>query len=638
MRSWSFILVLTSCSSAVAQIDSLKALLPSTTHDSTRMELLREIGYQITMSYSDLEEAKSYYQQCIDLARSKGNGRLEALCTYNLAIACDVNGELNRTLRLLDSAEVMFRKQGNIEYVGNTLNARGAAYYFQGFNDKALEQYIKALDYSDKHDLLKSSSQALNNLAIIHRKSGRYADALAIYRRSIAVKRKLSDTRGIANTLNNMGVAYGHLDSVPLALAHFDSAIAIYHDLHDGFEIGSTRMAMAELHVNRGELQEARELLESALIDLADSPEDQLTYAQAQLLLGRVLRRLNDPQGALVHFRIAEKVLEGSDRLELLADLHKAMARALHATGADREAFEQLELANTLQDSITSSETRRTIQELEARYDTQEKEKQIELQSLQLEKREQERRTSFIVMGGLFVLLVGAGLFIVGRIRSNRKLMEQKQIVEQALGEKELLLREIHHRVKNNLQTVSSLLSLQSRSITDEKAREAVQDGRLRVKSMALIHQDLYREGDLTGVQMRDYVEKLTTSLIASYDMTDRVQFVSEVMELSLDVDTAVPLGLILNELITNALKYAWPDERNGELRIMLREADGSLQVEVRDDGVGYDADATRSVESTGFGLGMVKSFATKLRAEWSIRKEDGTIVTLIVRNFKLAR
>ncbi|MBK7556289.1 MAG: sensor histidine kinase [Flavobacteriales bacterium] len=161
--------------------------------------------------------------------------------------------------------------------------------------------------------------------------------------------------------------------------------------------------------------------------------------------------------------------------------------------------------------------------------------------------------------------------------------------------------------MKNNLQTVSSLLSIQGRSITDETAKQAVNDSRLRVKSMALIHQDLYREGDLTGVQMEDYVAKLANGLVTSYSMTDRVQLDLRVHPINLDVDTAVPLGLILNELITNALKYAWPDGRPGRLQVSMSvSTEDALLVDVIDDGIGMKDGAQVAASGTGFGLGMI--------------------------------
>ncbi|MBK6539775.1 MAG: tetratricopeptide repeat protein [Flavobacteriales bacterium] len=637
MRRFSLIGLLAVPIPASAQIDSLKALLRTDVHDTVRMEALRELGYAITSSYDDLDEGKRNYRACMALAEREDNAYWLAYCTYGLAINYDVSGELSKALELLDSAETMFRAIGDLEYVGNAMNARGTAYYFQGITDKAMVHFMRALDFAEKNELLLCGSQALNNIAIVHRKGGEHREALAIYRRSIAVKQQLNDRRGMANTLSNMGVAYDRLDRSDSALASFEQAIAIYRELQDDYEVGATRIAMAEVHVTRAQNAEAVTLLEEAIAMLKDSPEDQFNYAHAHLLLGRALTGVGRAEEALDHLALAEDLLAASERAEMLAELYRAKAEALYATGEHREAFEALKLSHAVQDSIQGEESKRSLEELRTRFDTHEKEKWIEVQGLQLEKQEQERRTFLAIMAVLVVLVGAAVILIIGRMRSNRKLQVQKRIVEQALGEKELLLREIHHRVKNNLQTVSSLLSIQGRGITDEKAKEAVNDSRLRVKSMALIHQDLYREGDITGVRMKEYVEKLVTGLVTSYAMGERVRTVIEVEDIALDVDTAVPIGLVLNELVTNALKYAWPDDRTGILKVRLAHTTDALALVVADDGMG-NATAPSSHDASGFGLNMVRTFAAKLKAEWSMTNEKGTTVDMRIRNFKLAR
>ena len=123
-----------------------------------------------------------------------------------------------------------------------------------------------------------------------------------------------------------------------------------------------------------------------------------------------------------------------------------------------------------------------------------------------------------------------------------------------------------------------------------------------------------------------------------SFAVADRVELTCDVQDIDLDVDTAVPVGLVLNELITNALKYAWPEERSGKLEILLKEGTEELRLTVKDNGIGYDPNAARTEESTGFGLGMVKTFAVKLKAEWSIQNVNGTVVELLIKKYKLSK
>ncbi|MCB0768683.1 MAG: sensor histidine kinase, partial [Flavobacteriales bacterium] len=257
-------------------------------------------------------------------------------------------------------------------------------------------------------------------------------------------------------------------------------------------------------------------------------------------------------------------------------------------------------LRSAWKDSIFTEERSVQVAELKERYESGKKDAELERNRATLEQNAFEKKA--LGAGALLLLLAGVFAFRAYRIRkrSSEQLAQKNAVIEQALKEKELLLREIHHRVKNNLQVISSLLSIQSRGITDLKAREAVRDSRDRVKSMALIHQDLYKEDDLTGIDLPTYVNKLARSLVSSHQLApEQITLSTNVEPLVLDVDTAIPLGLILNELLTNALKYAFPEGRPGRLWITIREANDQLHVEVRDDGVGYDPNAERGEESS---------------------------------------
>ncbi|MBC7874400.1 MAG: sensor histidine kinase, partial [Ferruginibacter sp.] len=208
-------------------------------------------------------------------------------------------------------------------------------------------------------------------------------------------------------------------------------------------------------------------------------------------------------------------------------------------------------------------------------------------------------------------------------------------IIETALKEKETLLREIHHRVKNNLQIISGLLNLQSRQIENPEAQEAVREGRNRVKSMALIHQKLYQQDNLTGVSMKEYLEDLVSSIQQTFkDKQTTITATIECGNLNLDVDTAIPLGLIINELITNCYKYAFTGRNNGHIVIRLDEHATKLLLEVRDNGIGlpegFDMNTSRS-----FGMKLIQSLSAKLEATREALTDNGTVFKLSITNYK---
>jgi two-component sensor histidine kinase len=198
------------------------------------------------------------------------------------------------------------------------------------------------------------------------------------------------------------------------------------------------------------------------------------------------------------------------------------------------------------------------------------------------------------------------------------------------LEEKEVLLKEIHHRVKNNLQVISSLLYLQSRQVQDSETLEMFLDSQHRVRSMALVHERLYENGDLARVDSADYIHDLARYLRRAYGTdSGAVTLDVQVDEVPLDIDTAIPCGLIINELVSNAMKHAFPDDREGEIIIGLsRDPAGQYVLTVRDNGVGMpEGVAPRSTGSLG--LRLVSRLVDQLEASIELDRNGGTGFTI---------
>ena len=188
------------------------------------------------------------------------------------------------------------------------------------------------------------------------------------------------------------------------------------------------------------------------------------------------------------------------------------------------------------------------------------------------------------------------------------------EAIRASLREKEVLLKEIHHRVKNNLQVVSSLLGLQSRTITDGPTKKMFQESQNRIHSMALIHESLYQSENLSKINFPAYIDQLSAHLFRSYVADpDRVRIVASVDDVRLPIDIAVPCGLIVNELVSNCLKYAFPNGRRGQIQISMHEDERRrIHLEVADDGIGLpegiDLSSTKSL-----GLRLVRTLADQL-------------------------
>ncbi len=206
--------------------------------------------------------------------------------------------------------------------------------------------------------------------------------------------------------------------------------------------------------------------------------------------------------------------------------------------------------------------------------------------------------------------------------------------IEESLKEKEVLLKEIHHRVKNNLQVISSILNLQSSFVNDQKTLGILQESRNRIRSMAIIHENLYRTEDFSSINFSSYLQNLTGNLVSSYRIDEEVILNSTFEEVDLILDQAIPCGLLVNELVTNALKYAWREGEKGTITMVLKEKDGVVHLEISDDGVGLPFNFDE-MKSDTLGLQLVVTLVEQLDGEINVDIQNGTKYLIKFDNIK---
>jgi len=289
-----------------------------------------------------------------------------------------------------------------------------------------------------------------------------------------------------------------------------------------------------------------------------------------------------------------------------------------------------------LMDSSFKISRTRQAEELQVVYQMYEKENQITslTQQAKLEKANSEKSELLrnFSMGGIAAALIIAGLlYRQSRLRkkSNQEISRKNGQLEQLVADKEWLLKEIHHRVKNNLQIIISLLDSQSEYINNDAALAAIEDNMRRVHAMALIHQKLYLTDDVSSIDMPEYINELVLYARDSFDSGSRITFEQEVEPIDLDVSQAIPLGLIVNESIVNAIKYAFPDGRKGVVHIQLYQNEtGELVLKTSDNGIGLP-EAINIKTHPSLGLNLMQGLTRQLNGSFTIENNNGLHLTV---------
>lgn len=198
------------------------------------------------------------------------------------------------------------------------------------------------------------------------------------------------------------------------------------------------------------------------------------------------------------------------------------------------------------------------------------------------------------------------------------------KVLQKELAEKEVLLKEVHHRVKNNMQVISSILSLQKSHHDDEKIKEILSESQSRIRSMALIHEKLYANKDFANIPFDSYLRDLVNNIVQTYELKKGpVEINFDLQELFLNLDAAIPCGLIVNELVVNALKYAFNSSKGGILSVQLKEHNTQVEISVKDNGPGMDENKWTDSPET-LGLQLVQTLCEQLEGEISMKNDNG--------------
>lgn len=548
----------------------------------------------------------------------------------------------NQPVKALDYAfiyEKIALESDSLKYKAKADNFIGMCYYMNGEVEKAIKYYVAGIK---KFETLKDTyfvAMLHNNIGAAYQLRKKPEETIKYYQKALKGFEEVKDTLWMANLYNNISIQKNELGLYQEELDYKQKAMDIYIAQKDTQMILLTKGNLAHTYFKLGDYKKS--LLNAE--DYLNSPYNEAGQsARATVLLAYAytLQKMGEQTKSMNIVKEAKDIAEKNGFKEITMKAHQHLASLYEGQNNYKQAYFHFTAFHTLQDTIFNQKKDETINDLLVKYDSDKKDADIillnaenELKNLQIA---QSNTTKWALIFGLF--LVSLLAFLTWRLKNikaknNIELTSKNQQISKALEEKNILLREIHHRVKNNLQVISSLLKLQSQYIEDEGAIKAIAEGRNRVHSMALLHQNLYKEDNLTGVNMKEYFTNLIEGLFDAYKITD-IKLVTEIEDLTLDIDTVIPLGLIANELVSNALKHAFENVENGILVVKLLEKDGYLILNVKDNGNGYDENLVAEGKKS-FGQKLIKSLSDKLEAVVQVTTTTGTDVTLSIKDYK---
>lgn len=588
----------------------------------------------------DLSEAQP--DSAIQLAReslkiTKANTPAWGRAHQIIGVCYDYKGLLDSAIYHLQQSYATYDILKMHDKQSHVLNDIGLAYYFSGNYELSLRNHFKALDLRKAIGEKKYIAMSMHNIGIVYRSRKDYKNALYYYKESLDIKKSMNNEMGILNTTINIGGVYQNLSEYDSALIYAQHSLDLAKKLKSSNDISIAYSNIATAYLGKNNLSLAEEFAYKCLKDSATAFNKQ-TLQTCYATLGESATRRGNIQLAISYYQRALDIASSNRRLESMASYHQFLMKLHQKSGDTKNALKHALNYIQYNDTLFKTENERQIAEMQILYETKEKESTIaglnfknELANKENEQSLKERNISIIFS----ILLIIVIISLYKLLQQNRKqrllLSQQNKTIEKSLNEKELLVREVHHRVKNNLQMVSSLLSLQSRQTNDEYAKSALNESKTRVHAMGLIHQHLYKEELQTGVPLHTYLQELLKGLTGQ--TSSNIQFQFECPSISLDVETVIPIGLIINELVTNSIKHAFQVNDKGLISVLVKENSQGLEIQYTDDGTGFKTDADIN-NSQSFGMQMIRLFAKKLNATISIEYKNGIKTSFVIPNY----
>ena len=512
-----------------------------------------------------------------------------------------------------------YKKGTDKKKIANTYDILSRNYSKARELEKSQEALFKAIALYEELDDDNGLGSAYRTLGELYRVMKDYHKSIEYTNKAIPLLEKTKNYVLLGMAQFNLIISYGELGEFENAYEAADYCLKVARE-----KVPEEGFIPVKAYSYRGEVYVRAKNYEKALNDYIKSWElciaiiGEERCATYRTEIGQVYLLQKEYIKALDHLSAGVKAYEKKGQTTIIQQ-YKDLSECYAYLGDFKNAMIYQEKASVnalkvLEDKIANLESEAVI-----KYETGKKDEAIANQEALL-KQKGRIQTLFIVIASLLAVLLITLLYFFNKNKKATQLIQKKN------SENELLLKEIHHRVKNNLELVKSLISLQSAELEDSATKDAMIASQNRVQSMGIIHQKLYQGDNLGSIDMKDYFINLSDGILDTFNAENKIKIECAMDQLELDVDTAVPIGLIVNELLTNALKYAFPEHSKGKIEIRLsKPTPETLTLKVSDNGIGKSSET--SPKGTGFGSQLIKLLTLQLNGVMEEHHNSGTSV-----------
>lgn len=518
---------------------------------------------------------------------------------------------------------------------GLLLATKAIAFDLLGKYDSAYLNNNKAREIFELLSDQKGLSLVHNNLGILAFSRSEYDKALDYFNASLKADLALKDSSGVAGTLVNIGIITSYLELPDSSLSCYFRAADLYRQLGNPIGEALANSNRAKILVSQGDVREAESIYLNVIETLTIHNASKESIVTAHNSLATVYATLGKLDLAEQHSRKSIAIAREHRLPERLMYCYETLSDILSKKGQDDEALDSYKLFIHTKDSLYTKERDALVADIESQYELEKKEKELALSKLDVEKveLEKEKKTSqrnlWIGFSAVSILL---SFFILQRYRSrtteSRLLEERNKLNARLIEQQSTLLSETHHRIKNNLQVISSMLSMQIDHVTDPQAQSALQSCVDRVSNIALLHEKLQVGEEQEGIKLEEYLNDLVGTL-ASASGRENGRINLDIEDVKFPIEVALPIGLIINELVTNSLKHAEPVDGEMHINISLKSSGNHYNLTVKDNGsISHEELSSRLDQS--FGWQIVKSFSRQIKASYEIKDSPGVEISIL--------